>query len=700
MLPLENLDKKSFKDLLKESRKRIHSFTKEWSDENYHDPGITLLEMFTWLTEMQRYYLNRVTKNNHAKFLKLYGIEDKEQGIASTYIAIGGMNKDMTLPKGVKLFAEDQVFETEKTISLVNNTINGVVTISGNEELDCTHLNNSKDFFYYGFGERLKKKNKLFIGFAKPLEKGTKVEFFFDIGKDYPVPLKGENIYQYGIKGKWYIYTKEGKWENTPCTGDTTDLFSKTGILSILINQEMERTSIDLSVNSCFWIMFEVEEFGSHVSPKIDSIRLNVVKAKNIHEKSKVIELPLTNGQVEVEDCLSFYGKCIIQYFSDGYWTDLKDSTYTLERDMRTKKVRVKVYEEYEKMRMIAYEDHFEPYRILGKSNGLPNQVFKGRLKDIIPSSFIIQAGKKMKDQILWKDFKYVDSFVSSESKDAHFTCDFEQDLIHFGNGERGRIPFSMGDPLRIVSFATSNKERGNIKEGEINQFLYPLDDFKTLNIKSITPAEGGREKMNQIEEKKSVLQEYKEIHRAVTKEDYEYLAKNIHGIRIAMTKAIVHEENENTVVLVVVPYNGMKNPKPDEKLLKMIRKYLDEYRLITTKIEVISPEYIEVAIKCVIATDNISKFDQVKLQEKIKKYLSPVSTHEINREYEIGTPVYKSEILRIINEFEAVQYVSKLWMDANGKGVVRDKNGNILLGENSIYFCEKVEIELIDYEE
>lgn len=32
----------------------------EWSDRNAHDPGIMLLELFAWLTEMQRFYINQL----------------------------------------------------------------------------------------------------------------------------------------------------------------------------------------------------------------------------------------------------------------------------------------------------------------------------------------------------------------------------------------------------------------------------------------------------------------------------------------------------------------------------------------------------------------------------------------------------------------------------------------------------------------
>ncbi len=73
-LPLINLDDKTFEELVKEAKKYIPVYAPHWTDHNLHDPGITLIELFAWLTEMQVYRLNRITKNSRWNFLKLVGI--------------------------------------------------------------------------------------------------------------------------------------------------------------------------------------------------------------------------------------------------------------------------------------------------------------------------------------------------------------------------------------------------------------------------------------------------------------------------------------------------------------------------------------------------------------------------------------------------------------------------------------------------
>ena len=66
-LPPPNLDDKTFDVLIEEATKLIPSHAAAWTDHNRHDPGITFIELFGWLTEMQQYYLNRVRDESYLK---------------------------------------------------------------------------------------------------------------------------------------------------------------------------------------------------------------------------------------------------------------------------------------------------------------------------------------------------------------------------------------------------------------------------------------------------------------------------------------------------------------------------------------------------------------------------------------------------------------------------------------------------------
>lgn len=74
-LPIPNLDDITFDDLMKEAKALIPMYDKEWTNHNPSDPGITLLELFSWLCEMVIYRINQVPEKNYRNFLKLLNVE-------------------------------------------------------------------------------------------------------------------------------------------------------------------------------------------------------------------------------------------------------------------------------------------------------------------------------------------------------------------------------------------------------------------------------------------------------------------------------------------------------------------------------------------------------------------------------------------------------------------------------------------------
>ena len=73
-LPEIELDDRRFQDLVSEARTRISRACPEWTEHNVSDPGITLIELFAWMTEMTIYRLNRVPDKLHVALLDLLGI--------------------------------------------------------------------------------------------------------------------------------------------------------------------------------------------------------------------------------------------------------------------------------------------------------------------------------------------------------------------------------------------------------------------------------------------------------------------------------------------------------------------------------------------------------------------------------------------------------------------------------------------------
>ena len=83
-LPEIVLDDRRFQDLVSEARMRITRSCPEWTEHNVSDPGITLIELFAWMTEMTIYRLNRVPDKLHVTLLDLLGIRLDGPSAATT----------------------------------------------------------------------------------------------------------------------------------------------------------------------------------------------------------------------------------------------------------------------------------------------------------------------------------------------------------------------------------------------------------------------------------------------------------------------------------------------------------------------------------------------------------------------------------------------------------------------------------------
>lgn len=72
--PIPNLDDRRFQDLVDEAKRMIPNFLPEWTNHNVSDPGVALIELFAWMTELTLYRLNRVPDRLYTSFLDLVGI--------------------------------------------------------------------------------------------------------------------------------------------------------------------------------------------------------------------------------------------------------------------------------------------------------------------------------------------------------------------------------------------------------------------------------------------------------------------------------------------------------------------------------------------------------------------------------------------------------------------------------------------------
>ncbi len=122
-LELPNLDDRKYDDLVQEALSMIPTYAEKWTNHNPSDPGITLIEMFAYLTEMLLYRQNRVTAANKLMFLKLLRgpnweqKQDLQTEIKDAITEVRDRYRAITPADSVELALEVDKDKTIKTIA-------------------------------------------------------------------------------------------------------------------------------------------------------------------------------------------------------------------------------------------------------------------------------------------------------------------------------------------------------------------------------------------------------------------------------------------------------------------------------------------------------------------------------------------------------------------------------------------------------
>src|SRR6202050_4932590 len=108
-LLLPNLDDRTWADLVEEGNALIPVYGPEWTDQNYSDPGITLVELAAAIAEMDIYQLNQISDRERLKFLALVGIAPQPPKPANVVLSLtlaGGV-APVTLPATLEFSGND-----------------------------------------------------------------------------------------------------------------------------------------------------------------------------------------------------------------------------------------------------------------------------------------------------------------------------------------------------------------------------------------------------------------------------------------------------------------------------------------------------------------------------------------------------------------------------------------------------------------
>jgi hypothetical protein len=110
------IDNRDYRQLLEDALRRIPVHNPEWTNFNRSDPGVTLLELFAFLTESLAYRADQIPERNRRKFLSLLGVPLTPASSARGIITIKnerGPLETQTLNSDIEVRAGQVPFRTE-----------------------------------------------------------------------------------------------------------------------------------------------------------------------------------------------------------------------------------------------------------------------------------------------------------------------------------------------------------------------------------------------------------------------------------------------------------------------------------------------------------------------------------------------------------------------------------------------------------
>lgn len=628
MLPFPNLDDQTFQDIMNDALKLIPRFAPGWTDFNPHDPGITFLELFAWLTEMQQFYMDQVREDSYRKFLKLLGIVPAEAVPAKAQVTfslrppglIKGEAEDpvaaetaseqpVVIPKGTKLLAGEIAFQTGESLYFTQAELTKIITAAAGDFIDNTEINQHSGLNYYAFGVQAERGSKLYLGFNRPFSQAALYISLFET--DYPpVGIHGDEpaeivspaqlAWEYfgAVPEKQKIRKNEAAWlPLTPLRDDTQNL-TRSGQISFKAPGDMRPLALHPVKETLYWLCCSVKTAGYELPPRIESLRLNTVEA------------------IQIETITE----------NDGW--------------------------------------------LVGSSTGLPGQNFFLPHTPVITPPLILEIGKSNPHsplELIWESWQRVVDFDSSKPADCHYLLDPVTGELSFGDGVNGAIPPTAQYPdqpnIRVKMYQTGGGELGNVKAGAISLIVSEQDSpLRGLQVVNYRAAEGGKDPESLEQAKSRVCRELNTVSRAVTLADYEKLACQTPGLRVSRAKAILDQDNQ-TVTVIAVPFSLAPKPVPSEGFLDTVRHHLNRHRLVTTNLTVVPPEYVRVDIQAALGIK--PGFNPEMTRElaaaRLEEFLHPFRGGPEGTGWPFGRPVYPSELHQVLESLEGIDYVQQL---------------------------------------
>lgn len=648
-LPAPVLDDRTFQDIVDEAKKRIPAYFDDWTDHNVSDPGVTLIELFAWMTEMLTYRLNQVPELHVSRFLEMFGMQRQPPQPAQAAVTFRFSEPQpfpIFLPQGTEVSTTQT--ETEPSVTFATES---AVTVHPPQLDVLLQRRQVQD----GGGETVQRLATAGQSLLAADRDQAAVEPLFSADL-----LAGEAVY-FGFANDVSGYTLQ-------------------------LHFRCEKAGGNDIIGTRPPLVWEALVGGGDRWQPLGPPEKDTTGGFNTDGRVLLHAPPLT------ADSRGGFRR---------YWLRVRlMSTAERAADGR------KAYAESPRVSRVWAAAagctvpvvHAErmPRELLGYSDGAPGQTFRLRATPVIARTLdehlvIVPPNGSEGAHEAW--FEVAD-FAEHGPDDCCYTLDSATGEIRLPPAIRspdGQVRFHGAVPPRgaavyFTRYRYHTGRDGNVGAGQINTLKSSIPFV--AGVSNQRAAGGGRDLESMAHLQLRATRQWRTVDRAVTAQDYEWLTWQFARDEISRVKCLQpHASEQNrvptgTVFVLALPRlpqtaagrNGRYTAdqlvlSPD--LRQRIARHLNERRLLTTRLAVQSPQvhWVHVELTALLAPTTDARAARLRIEDRLNQFLNPFSGGPEYTGWPFGRSLHRTDIFVCLQHTPGVLSVQQIKLFAADEG-------------------------------
>ncbi|MFI8106564.1 putative baseplate assembly protein [Streptomyces sp. NPDC086023] len=604
-LPQPNLDDRRFQDLVDEAKRMVQQRCPEWSDHNVSDPGVTLIEAFAHMTDQLIYRLNRVPDKNHLAFLDLIGLTLYPPAAAWTDVTfwLSAPQPETVL---VREGTEVATHRTETEEAVVFSTVGDLAVVP--VELAVLATQSAEP------GAPAAERGPELAGgrgvpcFQPVPRPGDAL--LFGLSRPAPAcvvalrldfPVAGHGIDPEDPPLRWEAWTGE-EWTRCEVDRDGTGGFNRPG--DVLVQLPPGHTASVEARTRAGWLRCVVTD-----------------------------RVPGRRAYSATPELLA------AEAFTVGGTAPALHAERLGEE-------------------------------LLGVSEGVPGQVFRLDRAPVVEGGppFVVETPGR---EGAWESWEVVPHFAESGERSRHVRLDRATGEVSFGPAVRepdgrlrqyGAVP-AKGVPVRVRAYLAGGGRRGNVARRALSVLRSSIP--YVARVENRRAASGGVDGEDVANARLRGALALRSRERAVTAEDYEYLARQA-APQVARVRCV--DAGGGGVRVLLVPAAEDDGERQLEfgrlfcppALLAKVSGQLDERRMLGTRLVVEPPYYQGVTVVAELLA--VPGLPQARVRRDalaaLYRYLNPLTGGPDGRGWPFGRAVHSGEVYAVLQQVPGVDAV------------------------------------------